>query len=550
MDVQELQAQLKQLENRIQSLEVQVNQQREVVKHFQGFKQEKKYSKPSIFKEWIKNNFWMVVGLFFVLLAVGWLISYVHSFNLIKPKHVLMMGNGTFLMCYLFGLSRVHQSWPIAQIALLLGASGLALLFIFDHLLFHQLSPSFNLTGLLVNIVITTVIGIYYQSEGLATTALGFAILIPFIPQLLIGHYFFFLSYIAVISFNAAMLLIFRNWHWPLYLAWVGTVSYLLLFLPSFALQTTFFEHVLTIFFPLTFFFIFSYLALRAFFQTNFHDPEAIFMLIATNGLYMTWIILDQPLKKWPFFILGSVVNCLMFKLIKNHTLIFPKSFIVKSVLTSLFFVFIALATFCLSPVIRDICLFLEALIFIWLSLYLRQEAHITSFISLYFILPLVNLSFFVSKPLVSQFLFEWSGVLIIGMGSIVVAIHLLNCAYPVCFRFVIACLTTACIGLLILLIWFISFHLFTFPYQARGFALILTTSIGVVLLVRGKKTLVAYIQQLGAWILGIVVFQLLFVESAYMSIPIRILTFFMIGLLLLTTVDRPLGSLNGYKKK
>jgi hypothetical protein len=493
------------------------------------------------FLKWFLQNIWTLVGVLFVLLSAGWLAKYLYASHLLTPQRVLLSGNFLFLACYAYGIYLAPHRWALAQVFLILGASGLALLLVLDHLFFHQLSANFHLVGLFLDVAVTTAIGIYYNSEGLAVSALGFAILIPFILNIPFNKNLFFLVYILCIGCHAILLLFLKDWRRPFGLAWLGALSYSLAFLPIPFAQSDAFTYVISVFFPLVFFILYSLTIFLFSLKTKAEKNGLISLLILTNLLFLGWIQVYHPSFKGYLFLLGTAVNAAFGYRLAQASLQNKKESLLGVVIGFFLLLFLAEATNELSWFTRYALYFLEGLAAVWFSLNYLNSLTTARYTAFYFFIPLLGFLPHLVFYLTQYPFFETSALLLIGLGALGTSAYLFMRANEKIerFSFTLAVHIIGIVSLLLALLWLVSFNLLSFDYQARGLALVLTALVGVILFIQGTHLQINLFSRLGGFILGCVVVWLLAVESARMSMPSRILTFFVVGIILLTTVNR-----------
>lgn len=172
---------------------------------------------------WFKENWLPSIGIFFVLLASAWFVSYAFSNNWINELTRFLLSIVAGIAVYGFGIFTLSKHLRGGQILITLGIALSFLSLYTGYQDYHLLSASFAFTGMTVLALLTAGISLKKNLKGLAFISIMMIIVVP--P--LIGYSAsIFLNYILLTDLVAIFMFVRRGWGGPLTLAWLGTTVY------------------------------------------------------------------------------------------------------------------------------------------------------------------------------------------------------------------------------------------------------------------------------------------------------------------------------------
>jgi len=489
---------------------------------------------PNAFFQWLTEDVFMKLGAVLLLIGFGWFVSYAFINDWIGPVGRISLGVLAGLAIMGAGTWRIKDYRHQGSILLVLG-SGIVLLTLFAaREMYDFLTPALSLAVMFLSVAYVAFVSVLYKSDKLALAGLVMAGIAPLLTNSPEPSVLGLMSYLLLVVIGTLWVVRLTGSHTLTFASVLLMLVYSLPFLEgSIAVadqQTALF---------------FSFVFAALFFATNtmsiikIPSNQArkghIFTALFT-GLYLfLWISLVitpemQSLAYVFWMLVFSVGSFVVYTKTVNRT----PFFIYGAVTTGLLFA--ATAAELSGPILT---LAFTAEITIMLLLARRTIArHMSEKLVLLLVLPLVlSLESFVSSAWNTGFL-HGDFVTLVAVGG---ALGIVGLAYkktpPATEGESYWAATLIGIAFLYLLsiIWLVLHSVFIADV-ATTVSLIIYTLLGLGFLMVGRINDSEFWQLCGGLLLGGVVLRLLFIDVWQMDLVGRIITFFVVGTLLIST--------------
>lgn len=555
---------LNKLERRIKSIEKTLNLSEgegkllpsQIDKHFtEDIISAQKTKAPSAFSSfisWLKINWIMKLGALLIILGFGWFLGYAFLKNWIGPAGRIALGFISALIFLLIGWQRIQKYFVQGSILLLLG-STINLLTIFSaRYLYNFFNESVALTVIFLNAALISFVSVIYKSEVLSTIGIivgGIAPLLVRSPQgaeMPINAVGFFSYLVAVIIGSLWIVYLTQNRKLTI-IALAVVAGYSIPFL--FSTDTIPYSGKLIDLLP--FIAVLSFL----FFLTNTLEflksekPVADIITSGGNGLLLLlWLIKSLNLE-----IQSIIISLIALIFVILSYLIFSFTKNIKPFLTYVGMggVYIATATSIelVGPALI-IALTIEIFALCLLVYLVTKDLNITANLSILFLWP-IFLSF---ETIFSS---DWRSkdygvfhqaffalfTLALTMLFLGIFFQRQGQSQSKNIKNIILYLIAFGSAYLYLLIWRSLHQIFTViitiqngEYLATFICLAIYTLIGLISYFVGLFKKISALRIYGAILIGLVVIRILLIDAWLMAITYRIITLFVIGLLLLMT--------------
>jgi len=483
--------------------------------------------KPGPFITWLKTDWLMKLGAFLLLLALGWFVTYAFANNWIGPVGRITLGIVAGAAVMGFGHKLFEKMRGPAQVLVVLGGV-MILLTVFAARSFYDFFDPLTALGVMSLVIIAmAIMAIIHDSKGIAYPALLGGMVVPLLVASPQPDYLSLMSYIFLLDLGVLTIVSLRPWRGLIVLALILTGFYSFTFADLPDKQVWIF---MALFFGL-FFLSTLFAVLRAKKATG-----ADLIVSALNGLILLgWIHAFVP-KDWASILLSATVL-----LLAGVSYILMKASDLKVLVyinTGLAILFIGAATaFELNGAQLVTAYALEAFLIVILARYALNSERSPYYFSLLQAIPIAFslphlLQFQHEKNLFNEHFFSILAV-ILSLSLTAFFLYKIkeeSLMFLASFHAVIAVLFS------IAMIWLVSHNLIETISIARGVALVIYTIIGIALFFFGVRNGQKVFTYSGGILLGGVVLRLLFVEVWDMALAGRVVTFFVIGLLLTVT--------------
>jgi uncharacterized membrane protein len=484
------------------------------------------------FVTWLKQDFLVKLGGLLILIAFGWIVSYAFANNYIGEMGRIMLGLivGVFFMGA--GVYRSLKSVSQGSIFVIIGSALVILTVTAARELYEFFTPSTALLIMFVAIVFVAFMSVQLNRQSLALAGLLMGACAPFLvggtdPSVVM------LSLYLLVLIAGTLWVVWRTGSPYLTPAALGVVSMYNLLYVEFSFE----EQLKGLFFAFLFTFIF--------FLTNIvsvhYRPQQqcttgqLLTALGTAIYLVVWIAAAAP-ATWQtvlyicWMLVFSMGAYAVYRM-SNHR--------------NVFYVYSAVALGCLGaatvnefsgPVLSIVLTIEIAGIILMASQYVQAPVAARQLSFLLTIPALLSLEHIGSPQWNSGIIHgDFIALLVIANAFLIVASQLPSS--PADENEItgqrILYIMSGVYGLI--LVWLISHALFAADV-ATTISLIVYTIIGLAMYVRGKRHSYRALEVSGGLLLALVVGRLLFVEVWDMALTTRIITFVVIGVLLLST--------------
>lgn len=165
-----------------------------------------------IFFIWLKKEFFMKLGALFLLMGMGWFVSYAFTHNWIGPSGRIMLGLLTGACILGIGAWRIRTYLHQGTIFTVLGSSVILTTLSSARGVYDMFTPTSALFLMFLSVVYVAYVSVRYRSIGLAMSSLIFAGIAPhltFAPTPLIMEEF---AYLFVMSLGTLWVVYVTRW--------------------------------------------------------------------------------------------------------------------------------------------------------------------------------------------------------------------------------------------------------------------------------------------------------------------------------------------------
>ncbi|MCR4285829.1 MAG: DUF2339 domain-containing protein [Candidatus Kaiserbacteria bacterium] len=489
--------------------------------------------KESEFEIWLKKDFMVKLGAFLFLLALGWFVSYAFANNWIGPVGRITFGILLGVAFLALGTWRIRKYEHQGGIFTAIGSTTILLTITAARQLYDFFTPSVALTIMFMSIAYVAFVSVRYDQKSLAVTGLVLASIAPLLvidPEFGVFEMF---SYLLVVVLGTLWVVNVRRWS---ILTFISLIVVFLYGLPYLSVSGADQDIALLFSFIFTTVFFIANIVGVIFNETN--ETKQIHITIGLGtGMYLIMWILAAASPEWQSLL--CVAWMLVFAFGSYIVYRNTEKSILFYIYTAISFLLLVVATAIeLDSSVFTIALATEILFAILLTSYALDDHRVTTNVSLLFFIPCI-LSF---ESLMS---YSWRNgisydhlfvLLTVGLAFAIGGLTLLDSAkrhMKESHLGAVFLILGSVYGLT--LIWRI-FHATMADDIATTFSLIIYTLIGIPLFVMGRFHGNKIYTWSGSILVGLVIARLLFIDVWNMALTERIITFFVIGALLMST--------------
>jgi len=487
--------------------------------------------------EWLKRDWLLKLGGLLVLLALGWLVSYAFIHNWIGPvaRVVLGLSLGTILL--VIGWERMHTHFHQGSIFLVLGSSAVIITLYAARLVYGFFTPLSALSIMFLSAVVVAGASVRYRSQSLAYLGLILATIAPSLVTSPKEDHLLLFTYLLVVMLGTVWLL-FQNRVFGLPLLALAIVAF-------YSSPYLFTSHllelqagvILWIAFCLIFL-LFLMNIVIAIKDLTFPVPLQIIFVGGNTILLITWILAVVPKSSQSLFLLlwmgGLVLLSLILRSLTSRSgILLSHSLAIVALLATATAVEFDGPVLTLAYIIES--LFLPLITWL-LSRDIRQSAALSFFV----VLPIT-----LSIPSVYSAAWQtgiWHGDFFV---LLLLAISLLTLGFffrlkslaPTTGVYQIASLYLVTGSVVAYTLLWLSLHaLLVSDNLATLLSYAVYTIIGIAFYLQGRAIGRKGWKQYGSALVLLVVARLLLVDVWNLELSGRIMTFFLVGILLMST--------------
>lgn len=193
----------------------------------------------NVFIAWVKEDFLVKLGSFLLLLAVGWFVSFAFSNGWIGPVGQIALGLLLGAVFLALGVWRIKTYVHQGSIFTVLGSTIVLIVVFAAREVYDFFTPSTALAVMFLSTVFVSMVAVLYKNRALAVAGLMLALAAPLFTVAPQPDLFGLLAYVLVVVIgNLWVTYTLRGYELPL-LSLVGIVFYTVPFLMSAATEST-----------------------------------------------------------------------------------------------------------------------------------------------------------------------------------------------------------------------------------------------------------------------------------------------------------------------
>lgn len=490
--------------------------------------------------DWVKEDFLMKIGGLLIFLGFAWFVSFAFINNWIGPMGRIALGLIAGASILGFGFYRIRRFTNQGSVFVVLGAGTILLTVFSARVLYDMFTPTSALVIMFLTSAVVALIAVRFRVQMLAFIGLILAGVVPLLIHSGSTNYIGLFSYLAVVVVGVLWVVFLTEWRDLL------VASLALLSLYSYGYWNGYQQNDTDILL------LFSYAFTVVFFAANIagflrakEASQANIVGVVWNGLFLLFWILEGVTKEWQSLVLSFWTVALLFSaFLLFHLTKNAKPFLSNAVVG---IVFLGVATGVeLDGAVLGIAYTLEAGAIVLLTHLFLRNRKITEITSFLFLIPgIFALGSVASYPgyyAQSNTLFGEHFFLILLFSSVLLVLGAFIRKFypsvePVNTESVLLPSAMTIIGavFLLVLLWLFLHH--AFPQETAAFiALGIYTLLGITLYLTGRESSSRSMRIAGGTLIGFVVFHLFLVDVWQMELFFRIITFFVVGALLMGT--------------
>lgn len=491
---------------------------------------------PNPFVEWMKEDFLLKLGALLLLLAFGWLVSYAFANDWIGPVGRILLGLLSGLGIVGLGIWRIQRYLHQGSIFIGLGAGVMLVSLFAARAVYEMFTAPVTLVMMFLTVLLVAYVSVQYRSAALSYGALLVGSFAPYMALPDEPNIFWFMMYMLTIVVGT------------LWVVWLRRLPYLtplalgVMCIHSIAFwsgQLSFDEQMTGLYFAFVFTAIFFVSNIVSICFSRRAELDVAHLLAAFGtGLYiLLWIMITAP-SSWQtlLYVAWALVFVVGAFAVYQRTA-FKVPFYLYSG-TAL--VLLGAAT--INEVATDyltIVFTIEVLLVLIAAHFLLRERTIVQHLTWLMVIPVMLSLQHLDAP--AWYLEEFSWHLdALSLGVVMVALYIVGrIVYTPDWH---GTKLTAAMAMQLLaavyaatLVWLIT-HRVLAEDTATGLSLVIYTISGLACYITAQRVGSRALHMVGLVILGLVVARLLLVDVWALSIVGRIITFFAVGVLLLST--------------
>jgi len=168
---------------------------------------------PSAFANWLKEDWLLKLGAFLLVVGFGWLTTYAFLHNWVGPTGRIAFGMLSGLVIMGFGEWRLRKYVTQGSVFFVLGAVVFILSVFAGYNVYGFFGSSLALLLMFLATAATAVEGVRYNQLGLGGLALFLAAILPLLSGVFKLEYWWLFSYLLIVVFGVVLIRLFK--HWP-----------------------------------------------------------------------------------------------------------------------------------------------------------------------------------------------------------------------------------------------------------------------------------------------------------------------------------------------
>lgn len=167
---------------------------------------------PNVFVEWLKKDLFMKIGALFLLMGLGWFVSYAFMNNWIGEAGRITLGLSAGALFLILGVWRIRTHEHQGAVFTVLGSSTVLLTVFAARELYGFFTPMTALLTMFLAVLFVTFVSLTYRRNSLALAGLILAAIAPYFtnaPSPLIFEQF---TYLFVVVLGTLWIVYYTGW--------------------------------------------------------------------------------------------------------------------------------------------------------------------------------------------------------------------------------------------------------------------------------------------------------------------------------------------------
>lgn len=162
--------------------------------------------------EWIRKDFLVKVGGFFMVIALAWFVSFAFANDWIGPEGRVSIGILFGVLLMVIGYWQLPKNPAPARVITLVGTTTILTTLYTSHAILGLFTPTIILFGMIVTIAFTVLISIIHDSRSIGVIAMTGSYLVPFLTGSNTNDYNGLFIYITIINIASLALVYAKGW--------------------------------------------------------------------------------------------------------------------------------------------------------------------------------------------------------------------------------------------------------------------------------------------------------------------------------------------------
>jgi len=493
-------------------------------------------TKSNSFFVWLRDDWIMKLGAFLLLIGFGWLTTYAFLNNWIGPVGRILIGIFAGLAILVLGWWRIRTYINQGSVFLILGSTTVLLTIFAAREVYGFFTPASALFIMFLSASFVAFVSLSYNTKQLAFASLIFASIAPLLVHSPTTDYPSLFAYLFVIIVGTIWLAAFKGVRELV----TGALVILVLYSLPHLMSLTSADKGILLYFSYAFASVFFLTNTLSILRQRTKDMIPDIITAIGNGLLLlAWIMIAAP-KEWQSLIISAwmvvfaVGAYAIFRATGKREPFYAYAGVGIAMLA-------AATSAELGGAALTIAYTLESALIIILTLNITRDVRVAERLSLLFIGPGFLSIISMVSPSWSISVFNKDFFVILIMAASLLSVGFLIRQWrkdtgKMDFRD--AYLTDIIIGsvFVYILIWLAFKAALKDDDMAVMFALIVYTVVGITAYFEGKAKDAKILMTYGGILLGFVVARLLFIDVWKMALSGRIITFFLLGTMLIST--------------
>lgn len=164
------------------------------------------------FIDWLKDDWILKLGALILLIGFGWFASYAFLNNWIGPMGRIILGIGAGLAILGFGWWRTYKFPHQGSVFLVLGSTTVLLTLFAAREVYNFFTPFTALLGMFLSTILVGVASVKFKVRSLAVISLVFAGIAPFLTNSPAPNYVGLFVYLFVVVLGVIWIVLFTGW--------------------------------------------------------------------------------------------------------------------------------------------------------------------------------------------------------------------------------------------------------------------------------------------------------------------------------------------------